>query len=106
MKIELLYSEGCHTWEKALELLKEILTEKNLSVEVKIIKVSTQEEAEKYHYFGSPQIDINGKDIDPMAEKITNFNPAGCRLYIYRGSTYELPPKEMIEEVVEALRGK
>ncbi len=99
MKIELLYSEGCHTWEKTSELLKEILKEKE-GVEVKLVKINTQEEAEKYHYFGSPQINVDGKDIDPMAEKITNFSAAGCRLYLYKGKTYELPPEGMIEEAL------
>ncbi len=100
MKIELLYSEGCHTWEKTLELTKQILEERKIREEVSVIKVETQEDAAKYHYFGSPQININGRDIDPMAEKITNYQPAGCRLYFYKEKTYEFPPGEMIEEAL------
>lgn len=100
MKVQLLYSEGCHTWEKALELINQILKGKNLSETVETIKVGTQEEAEKYRFFGSPQININDKDIDSMAEKVTSFNPAGCRFYIYGGKTFEFPPKEMMEEAI------
>jgi len=101
MEIELLYSEGCHTWKKTLVLLKEIVILKEKEdVKVKLVKINTQEEAEKYHYFGSPQINIDGKDIDPMAEKITNFSAAGCRLYVYEGKTYELPPEGMIKEAL------
>ncbi len=100
MKIELLYSEGCHTWEKSLELANQILEERKIREKVNVIKIETQEDAEKYHYFGSPQININGKDIDPMAEMITNYKPASCRLYFYTEKTYEFPPKEMIEEAL------
>lgn len=67
---------------------------------IELIRIDTQEDAEKYRYFGSPQININNKDIDPMAEKITNFKSSGCRLYIYKGSTYEISPKEMIEKAL------
>ncbi|MCK5587791.1 MAG: DUF2703 domain-containing protein [Candidatus Lokiarchaeota archaeon] len=103
MNIELLYSEGCHTWERTLEMLKQVLKDKNIDVEVKLVKIETQEDAEKHHYFGSPQININGKDIDPMAEKVTSYKSAGCRLYIYKEETYELPPKEMLEEALDKI---
>jgi hypothetical protein len=65
------------------------------------VKIETQEDAETHQYFGSPQININGKDIDPMAENVTNFKFAGCRFYIYKEKTYEFPPKEMLEEALE-----
>lgn len=100
MNIELLYSEGCHTWERTLELLKQILKDKKIDAEVKLVKIETQEDAEMHHYFGSPQININGKDIDPMAENVTSYKSAGCRFYIYKEQTYELPPKEMLEDAL------
>jgi hypothetical protein len=101
MRIQLLHSEGCHTWEKTLELLNQILREKGVDEEVETVKIATQEEADKYRYFGSPQVNLNGKDIDPMAEKVTNFKPAGCRFYLYGGKTYEFPPREMLEEAID-----
>ncbi|MFX1519160.1 MAG: DUF2703 domain-containing protein [Promethearchaeota archaeon] len=103
MNIDLFYSEGCHTWERTLEMIKQVLKDKNLDVEVKLVKIETQEDAEKHHYFGSPQINIDGKDIDPMAETVTSFKSAGCRFYIYKEKPYEFPPKEMLEDALDKI---
>jgi hypothetical protein len=103
MNIELFYSEGCHTWERTLEMIKKVLKDKKIDVEVKLMKIETQEDAEKHHYFGSPQINIDGKDIDPMAKNVTSYKSAGCRFYIYKEKTHEFPPKEMLEDALEKI---
>jgi len=101
MEIQLLRSEGCHTWEKTLKLLNEIRKEKDIDQKIETVMIDTQEKAEKYRYFGSPQVNLDGRDIDPMAQKVTSFKPAGCRFYLYEGETYEYPPKKMMAEAIE-----
>jgi len=101
MKIELLHTESCHIWQKALEVLEEMLKEMKIYEKVKVTIVKNDKEAAKYKFAGSPQIKINGKDIDPMASRIRTYTANSCRQYFYEGKIYEYPPKEMI---LKALR--
>lgn len=103
--INLIRNEECHIWQTAEKILKEALKENGLLQEYKVIVVKNNEEAQKYRFFGSPQITIDGVDIDPMAAKATQFQAEGCRFYMWeaegpkgsrRSKRYEYPPKEMI----------
>lgn len=105
MKIQLIRNEGCHIWQTAEKALKEALQKTNRPLDYEIVIVKNNEEAQKYRFFGSPQITINGVDIDPAAAKATQFQVEGCRFYIWeaegpegtrRKKMYEYPPIEMI----------
>lgn len=96
MKIKLIRNEGCHIWQTAEAVLKEALAQANLPPEYEIVVVADDTQAQQYRFFGSPQITVNGVDIDPNAQKATKFQEAGCRLYLWQGKMYEHPPKEMI----------
>jgi len=95
MNVELLHTNECHIWKKALEILSETLEEEGIKENVKVTEIKSVEEANQRKFSGSPQIIINGKDVDPMAEKITNYMLAGCRQYFYKGQHSEFPPKEI-----------
>lgn len=101
MEITLLHSNGCHSWKEQLDALEAALAEAEQDVKYNMILVDTQEKADQYKFFGSPAIHIDGKDIDPIAEKVTKYTPGGCRPYRYKEQNYEMAPKEMI---LEALR--
>lgn len=96
MKVQLLHNKECHMWKK----LRDILL--GMGIEPEVIEIETEEQAQEFRFAGSPQLLIDGKDVDPMAEKITNFHVSGCRVYLWKGKMYEYPPQEMIET---ALRG-
>ena len=66
-----------------------------------MIIIKDDKEAQQYKFFGSPQININNKDIDPKAENMKNYHLSGCRMYSYKDRMYEHPPKEMIEEIFD-----
>jgi len=110
MDIKLIRNEGCHIWQTAEAALKEALQEAGLPAVYEIIVVKNDEEAKKYRFYGSPQITINGVDIDPASEKATQFQASGCRIYMWEAEgpegtrgrkMYEYPPREMI---IKALR--
>lgn len=102
MKIQLIRNEGCHIWQTAEQTLKEALVEAGLTPDYEIVVVSNDEQAAQYRFFGSPQITIDGVDIDPKAASAQKFQVEGCRIYLWQGKMYEYPPKEMI---LEALKG-
>jgi len=99
MEIELLYFEGCLTYLKALQNLREVLGEEGISGEVKIIMVGSEEEAEELKFLGSPTIRIDGIDIDKSALGRTDFG-IKCRLYFIDGEFLGYPTKEMIRRAL------
>ena len=96
MKIQLIRNDACHIWQTAEAALKEALQKAGLPEKYEIIVVKNNEEAQKYRFFGSPQITIDGRDIDPMAEKASQFQTKGCRFYLWQKKMYEYPPLEII----------
>lgn len=101
MRVQLIRNEGCHIWQTAEKVLKEALKEAGLPQDYDIVVVNNDEEAEKYRFFGSPQINIDGRDIDPSAEKAQEFQTLGCRFYMWQGKMHEYPPKGMILEALK-----
>lgn len=98
MKIKLIRNEGCHIWQTTEKVLKESLMEAGLPENYEIVVVKNNEEAKRYHFYGSPQITVDAVDIDPSSEKATQFQAEGCRIYMWGGKMYEYPPKEMIAD--------
>lgn len=101
MAIRLIRNEGCHIWATAEKALREALKKAGMPQDFEIIVVKDAGSAKQYRFFGSPQITIDGVDIDPQAAKATQFQSEGCRIYIWEGRMYEYPPKEMIFEALK-----
>ncbi len=100
MRIELLYWEACPSHDLALQRLREVLTERQISAPVHLIEVTTEQQAAALRFPGSPTIRIDGRDLFPAPD-----GPYGlaCRVYTDDGRVTPLPSKEMIEH---ALRRK
>jgi NAD-dependent dihydropyrimidine dehydrogenase PreA subunit len=76
-------------------------------VEYNKIKMETAELAAQYRFLSSPTIRVNGQDIcKSVAENSCGCcsdisgTDVDCRVFEYNGETYEVPPKEMLAEVV------
>ncbi len=104
MNIKLIRNEGCHIWQTTEKALKEALGQAELPVEYDVVVVKDDKEAKKYRFFGSPQITVDGRDLDPSAEKATQFQVEGCRFYMWQGKMHEYPPKEMILEALKTYK--
>jgi len=96
MTIRFLHTESCHVWQKALVVLEETLSELNLEVSYEVILIKTQKDADNHKFGGSPTIQIDGFDVDPMAQGVTKYTLSSCRNYVYQNKFYEYPPKEMV----------
>lgn len=94
--IEILYFDGCPNHAPTLDLAREVLGELGLAAEILEVLVETPDEAERERFLGSPSVRVNGRDIEPEAEKRTEF-ALSCRMYESGG----VPPKALL---VEALR--
>jgi len=102
--VEILYTDACPFWKETLRALKEVMKELNLDIAVRKTKIANEEEAKRYRFPGSPTVRINGVDIDPAAKETVGY--IGCRIYSYKGRTYEYPPREMIISAFKRLMKK
>ena len=100
-KIEFLWWSGCPSWDRALEELREAMTEVGLdpgSLDVR--EVESEADAEREGFVGSPTIRIDGRDVlQPPGDE-----PAGltCRVYRLRDGRFSPTPDPA--DVREALR--
>jgi hypothetical protein len=101
MKVTFLYYEGCPSHEMALERLRSVLTEEGLPVELEIIKVETDEQAQQWQFIGSPTIRVNEQDIDPPLPNVRYA--LTCRVYqLEDGRISPLPSSDMIRRALRA----
>lgn len=78
--IELLYVDGCPTCEPFLSYLLKFLDHRGFTPHVHLVKVITEVDALHHHFLGSPSLRINGRDVDPNAQR-RNAYAVRCRLY-------------------------
>ena len=80
MRMEILYFEGCPSYEGAEETLKEVLSELGAeAAEVAMVAVATDEEARRLRFPGSPTMRADGEDLFPVPER--GDWRLGCRVY-------------------------
>ncbi|HEY3312619.1 MAG TPA: hypothetical protein VGK00_13340 [Anaerolineales bacterium] len=78
MKIELLYFDGCPSWQGGLENLKAALQAERLEVPVELVKVQDDTDAEQKKFLGSPSFRVNGVDL--WNEERDQYS-LSCRVY-------------------------
>ena len=101
MKVTFLYYEDCPSHDQALERLRSVMVEDDISAETEIIKVETDEQAQRYNFVGSPTILVNGRDIDPPAPEA--ISALTCRAYrLEDGRISPLPSVTMIRRALRA----
>ena len=104
MKVEILYFDGCPTYKTAEKTLRKVLAEERIAAEVELVAVSTDEEAKRLRFPGSPTIRLDGHDLFPAPER--EDWRLGCRVYatpegLLRGS----PTAGMIEKALAMKKG-
>lgn len=80
-----------------------VLKSAGFSVYVNKIEIIDEKLAEKYKFLSSPTIRINNRDIclevkENLCGSCSDLGsyPTDCRLFVYEGKEYEVPPKAMI----------
>lgn len=123
LEIELLYldldvCERCQGTEKSLEEalaeVSRVLEATGVEVEVKKIHVQSEEQARQLGFVSSPTIRINGRDIqlevrESLCESCGDLcgENVNCRVWVYQGREYTVPPKGMIiEAILRAVYGR
>jgi hypothetical protein len=95
-RVEFFYWAECPSHERALAILLETMAEQKIQAPVEIIEVKSEVEAERYQFYGSPTIHIDGVDIAPLPEDMAQPSLT-CRAYRRAdGRISPLPPRELI----------
>ena len=95
MKIDLLYFDGCPSWQGALENLKTALTAEGLEAEIHLVKLEDDDDATRLKFLGSPSFQVNGVDLWHEERKRYNLS---CRIYTTPQGMKGVPTIEMLRE--------
>ncbi len=93
MKVELLYFDGCPSYQIAGDNLREVLAEANLSDPIRLFEIKTETDAQHWKFLGSPTIRFDG--VDPFDQGETQCG-LECRVYLTPDGLRGWPTKEML----------
>ena len=96
-EVELLWWDGCPSTQKALAAVREVLADEGLDPDAVVMReVSTDEEAEREGFVGSPTIRIGGAEVAPANDEAVGLS---CRVYRLRdGRISPVPDREDIRD--------
>ncbi len=101
MKIQLLYFDGCPSWETALHNLKAACALEGLPAEIELVEVRDDDDAARLRFLGSPSIVVDGQDLWPETRKAYYMS---CRMYRTPEGMRGWPTVEMLRERLRAAR--
>jgi hypothetical protein len=104
-RVELLWWEGCPSTDEALALLREEMAALGLDPEaIEVREVSSDVDAEREEFVGSPTIRVDGRDVQPLPDE-----PIGLACRVYRlpdGRVSPIPDRtEVRQTLTEAMKG-
>ncbi len=76
MQIRILSTEGCANTPPTISRIEDIAKELGVPIRIEKIRITTQEEASRNKFFGSPTVQINGVDLDPEKRESTAYGLA------------------------------
>jgi hypothetical protein len=95
MKIDLLYFDGCPSWQSGLENLKAALQAEGLEADIRLVRVEDDTEAARLKFLGSPSFQVDGLDL--WTEERERYN-LSCRIYNTSQGMRGAPTMEMLRE--------
>jgi hypothetical protein len=100
--IDFLYVEDCPSHDRALRLLEEVVAAEAIPAHIRVVKVKSEQEAQRLQFPGSPTIRVAGVDIDDAEAPAVGLS---CRAYRHdNGRISPLPPRYKIEKALRELK--
>ncbi|HXC45289.1 MAG TPA: hypothetical protein VNU24_01680 [Solirubrobacteraceae bacterium] len=105
MTVEFLFWEGCPSHPKALAELREAMRELGLDeADISVREVSSESDAERERFVGSPTIRIDGVDIQQAENEPYGLS---CRVYYRRdGRVSPTPDPQDVHDALLAAKTK
>lgn len=93
--------------DEVMATLSPALRLAGFDIEYNKIEMKTAKLAERFKFFSSPTIRVNGQDICGHVKENScgccseiSGTDVDCRVFEYNGKSYEVPPKEMLAESI------
>ena len=101
--VQLLVWEGCPSHPEALDQLERILQEEGVESTIELVDVTSDEQARRERFPGSPTVRIDGRDVIPPGDG-EPFSLT-CRVYTTRdGRVSPVPDPEDVRDAVRRAR--
>ena len=100
MKIELLYFDGCPSWQVGLDNLRSTLRAEGLDIPVELVEVLDDDDAAQKRFLGSPSFRVNG--IELWDEK-RDSHSLSCRVYATPEGMKGSPTVSMLREAIHRI---
>lgn len=78
--VELLYFDGCPNYREARAEIERIAADESTGLDLRLVEVTSPEQAEALRFLGSPTVRVDGHDVEPGADERDAFVLA-CRVY-------------------------
>jgi hypothetical protein len=103
VRVELLYFDGCPSYQRFLPRLRELVSDAGIGDEVESRRVESPEGAVAERFLGSPTVRVDGVDVEPGAGERDDFG-LKCRLYSTADGLRGTPPEEWVIRALKATR--
>lgn len=100
MKVELLYFEGCPSWQAGLQNLHAALEANGLDVSVELVQVMDNDDAARNNFPGSPSFRIDGTDLWEAERDVYSMS---CRVYVTPDGLKGSPSVSMLQEAIRSI---
>lgn len=101
MRIDVLYFDGCPSWQTGVDNLRAALHAEGLDWPLALVRVSDDDEAQRLHFLGSPSFHLDGQDLWPEAGSEYGMS---CRVYRTPVGMRGWPTVDMFRERLRALQ--
>lgn len=95
MKIQLLYFDGCPSWEAGLKNLRTALKDENLSASIEMVNMADDDDATRLKFLGSSHFRVDSEDLWHEEREIYSLS---CRVYPTPEGTKGFPTVSMLRE--------
>ena len=95
MEIDLLFFDGCPSWQNGLENLKAALKAEGLEADIRLVRVEDDTESARLKFLGSPSYQVDGVDLWPEERKRYYLS---CRVNITPQGMKGVPTVELVRE--------
>jgi hypothetical protein len=98
--VEILYFEDCPNHEQTYELVEVVAAKLGLQPTIALVDVPDPAAAARLRFLGSPSVRVDGRDVEPDAERRHEF-ALSCRVYHTAHGLSRQPDRDWIRSALE-----
>ena len=102
--VDILYLEGCPSYEGTLRAVERVAERLGVEPDVRLVRVAGEADAERMRFLGSPTVRVDGRDVEPGADERAEYVFA-CRVYRDGGRLTGEPPERWIRDALTTAYG-